>query len=292
MPMYKNIQVIANPAAGQDQPVLSTLNRVFDQHNAGWDIAVTHKKGDGAELARQAVVNGADLVIAYGGDGTVGDVAAGLIESEVPLAILPGGTANALATGLGISPDLATAAEQIFDSTPSPIDMGETSGKKFILRADMGLTVQALASREMKDRLGILSYVTSTIEALGNSSQIHFNMTIDNQSYEADGIACIITNHNALGTMGLNFGPNVDPSDGLLDVFVVGSAGEALSAVASGLIQLQEDATVGLHQWQGSTIQITADPVQLFGLDGDESGETPMTTHVLHHAIRVLIPNS
>ena len=292
MPMYKNVQVIANPAAGQDQPVLKILNHVFKEQDVDWNIAVTHQKGDGAELARQAVANGADLIVAYGGDGTVGDVAAGLMESDVPLAILPGGTANALATGLGISQNLEAAAGQIFTSTASPLDMGEANGEKFILRADMGLTVQALASREMKDRLGILSYVTSTIEALGNSPQIHFKMTIDNQSYEADGIACIITNHNALGTMGLNFGPNVDPSDGLLDVFVVGSAGEALSAVASRLIQLQEDATVGLHQWQGSTIQINADPVQLFGLDGDEAGETPMKTRVLHHAIRVLIPNT
>jgi YegS/Rv2252/BmrU family lipid kinase len=266
------------------------LNRVFSQHDTHWNIAVTHQKGDGAQLARQAVADGVDLVAAYGGDGTVGEVAAGLIESDVPLAILPGGTANALATGLGIAANLETAVAQIFTSTASPLDMGKANGETFILRADMGLTVQALASRDMKDRLGILAYVTATIEALGNLPQIHFSMSIDDQSLEADGIACIVTNHNALGTMGLNFGPRVDPGDGLLDMFVVGSAGDAVSAVASGLIQLQGDATVGLHQWQGRTMQITADPPQVFGLDGDEAGETPVEIETLPQAVQVLTP--
>ena len=288
--MVNNIHVIANPASGQDQPVLRTLNRVFSSHDSRWEIAITHQKGDGERLARQAVAAGADVVAAYGGDGTVGDVAAGLIGSEVPLAILPGGTANALATGLGIGPNLETAAEQIYSSSPQPMDMGTANGKHFILRADMGLTVQALASREVKDRLGVLGYITTTIEALGNPPQIHFQLQVDNQTIAIDGIACIVTNHYALGAMGLDFGPKVDPADGLLDAFVVGSAGEAISAVASRLIQIQQHDNIGLHQWQGRTITIDADPPQTFALDGDETDETPLKIEVLPQAIKVLAP--
>jgi diacylglycerol kinase family enzyme len=134
--------------------------------------------------------------------------------------------------------------------------------------------------------------VTTSIEALGNPNQIQFELTIDGQTIQTEGIACIVTNHNELGALGLNFGPKVDPGDGLLDVFVVGTVGEALSAVASGLIRLQEDATTGLQQWQGREIHITADPPQQFGLDGDPAGETPVSIRILPGAIRVLVPNA
>src|SRR5690606_33636656 len=97
---FKHIQVIINPAAGNNEPILNTLNDVFSQYDVFWDVSLTHKAGDGEQLARQAVENGADLVGAYGGDGTVGEVARGLIGSEVPLAVLPGGTGNSLAVSL------------------------------------------------------------------------------------------------------------------------------------------------------------------------------------------------
>src|SRR5690606_8096909 len=120
-------------------------------------------------------------IVVYGGDGTVGDVAAGMLDSEVPLAIVPGGTANALAVGLGIDPVLERAVEQIFESTPRAIDLGRANDELFILRANMGLSIETQATREDKERLGLLAYVTASIEVLGNPSNIQFEMTIDGQ---------------------------------------------------------------------------------------------------------------
>ena len=86
--MAKRIQVIINPAAGQPQPVLHTLNQDFREAGVTWDVSITQEAGDGTRLARQALDQGADVVVACGGDGTVMEVANGLVGSDVPLGIL------------------------------------------------------------------------------------------------------------------------------------------------------------------------------------------------------------
>ena len=92
--MSKRVQVIINPTAGQDQAILGILNQVFHDAGFAWDVSITNKAGDARRFARAAALAGIDVVAAYGGDGTVMEVASGLIGSTVPLAIFPGGTAN------------------------------------------------------------------------------------------------------------------------------------------------------------------------------------------------------
>src|SRR5919206_2640007 len=108
--MSKRVQVIINPTAGQDQPILGVLTRVFHAAGVAWDVSITKKAGDARRFARAAVEAGVDVVAAYGGDGTVMEVASGLIGTTVPLAIFPGGTANVMSMELGISSDLAEAS--------------------------------------------------------------------------------------------------------------------------------------------------------------------------------------
>ena len=92
--MAKRIQVVINPASGQPQAILNTLNKVFRENEVEWDISITQASGDARRFAENAAAAGADVVAAYGGDGSVMEVAQGLMGTNVPVAILPGGTAN------------------------------------------------------------------------------------------------------------------------------------------------------------------------------------------------------
>jgi diacylglycerol kinase family enzyme len=125
--MNKYVQVIINPTAGQDQSILGVLNRVFHDAGIRWDVSITNQAGDARRLARAAVEAGVDVVAAYGGDGTVMEVASGLIGTTVPLAIFPGGTANVMSLELGISSDLAEASALVCNEECAvvPIDMGQ-----------------------------------------------------------------------------------------------------------------------------------------------------------------------
>ena len=155
--MPKNIQVVINPASGQPDTILNKLNAVFHEAEIRWDVSITHENGDATRLAREAIKAGAEVVCAYGGDGTVMEVAHAVKGGEVPMAILPGGTANLMAVELGIPKDLTQAARVVVgeDSSIKKVDMGQVGERYFMLRLGMGVAGEKvrIADRKLKDRL-------------------------------------------------------------------------------------------------------------------------------------------
>ncbi|MFN8484195.1 MAG: diacylglycerol kinase family protein [Anaerolineae bacterium] len=295
---YKRIHAIINPAAGQDEPVLSALNRVFQAADVEWEIHVTKQSGDAERFAREAVAAGADCVAVYGGDGTQMEAARGLTGSDVPLAILPGGTANVLSIELGI-PGSAEAAAAMLTSQPTMrrwVDVGEVNGQRFILRVGLGLEAQMVegADREKKDRMGVFAYALSALQALRDPQPAHYAMTIDGQSVESDGLSCIITNVRSLGQSGINLPASVDVSDGKLDVFVIRQADLAslmrmLTTVVVGS-EPGEGPDGPLHHWQGSEISIVPTPLQSLQVDGEVLDPTALAIKVIPRAVQIVVP--
>jgi YegS/Rv2252/BmrU family lipid kinase len=180
--------VIINPSAGQDQPILGKLNRVFRPAKVDWDVFITQKAGDGRRLAEQAVAAGVDVVAACGGDGTISVVANGLFGSDIPLAILPSGTANVLSIELGIPNDLEEAAALICSqSSLRTVDLGQINQSCFVQRAGVGLEAQIIVKtdRDSKLRLGWLAYALSALHALNEPPLERYLLTLDGQQVEA-----------------------------------------------------------------------------------------------------------
>jgi diacylglycerol kinase (ATP) len=295
--MSKRVQVIINPTAGQDQPILGVLNRVFHDSGIAWDGSITNTAGDARRFAQAAVAAGVDVVAAYGGDGTVMEVASGLIGSSVPLAIFPGGTANVLSLELGISSDLAEATALVCNEECAiiPIDMGQLDEDQyFILRVGTGLEADMVggADRDLKNRLGTLAYALSALQAIQNPTLSRYRLTIDGQPVESEGISCLICNSGNLGSAGMTLSSAVSVRDGLLDVFVLQQANLAsLLALTRDVLTQTEPATAALQHWQGRDITLVAEPNQTVQADGEVLGQTPITAKVLPAAVRVIVPN-
>src|SRR5512143_3024271 len=100
LPSVKNIHIIINPAAGKREPALSIINSAMKEAGIKWEASITHQAGDGVRLAKAAAKEGIDALAVYGGDGTLMEASSGLMGSEIPLVILPGGSANVMATEL------------------------------------------------------------------------------------------------------------------------------------------------------------------------------------------------
>src|SRR5689334_16040766 len=178
----RRIHVIANPAAGQDRPFLNLFNNAFQVADIEWELLITKKAGDAERLTRESLAAGADVVAAYGGDGTVSEVANGLYGSDVPLAIFPGGTANVMSVELGIPGDLTGAVALACGSgVARPVDMGKIGDRLFLLRTAIGYTAEMTkgADREDKNRLGNLAYILSAIRALPNAQPVPYKLTLD-----------------------------------------------------------------------------------------------------------------
>lgn len=288
------IKVVINPASGTAEPVLPVLNDVFGGAGIGWDVAITHGAGDAEAAAATAAAEGYDYVGAYGGDGTLREVAAGIMKSSGPPVLpLPGGTGNAVADDLGLPADLAGAARVLtMPHELRPLDLGRIGDRYFALRVTMGLEADLVANTtpDMKARFGWFAYALSGLQALTSAPLAHYRVEVDGRSHEEDGLALLVANSANTGVAGVSISAGVDPSDGLLDVVVIqrsdipGLLGSAVDAV-----QGQEPRAV--CHWQGRRIRVEAEPQQAFLADGEDAGTTPFEVEVVPSAVRIVIPS-
>jgi YegS/Rv2252/BmrU family lipid kinase len=291
---YQHVHVIINPASGQDKPMLSTLNTVFQPEGIHWEVSITKAAGDAAQFARAAAQSGADVVAVYGGDGTVTEAAAGLAGTGVPLAILPGGTANAIAVVLGIPTALEPAVRLMVnaDSITRTVDLGQAGDRHFLIGVGIGIPGEwaASADREAKDRLGMLAYALSSIRAVANATMVRYRVTVDGQTVEREGVTCVIANAGSFGIPGFNLAPTIDMGDGLLDVLVIRNANlPAIVSLAANVVR-SDQSIAPFDHWQAREIEVVAEPDQPAQADGEVLDPGPVCARVLPGAVRFLTP--
>ena len=287
---YKRVQVVVNPAAGQDEPILNTLNDVFNRHKVDWEISVTRGPGDATRMAQQAVADGVDLVAGYGGDGTQMEIASGVMGSDTPMAILPGGTGNAMAFELKVPRNLRQALELICQSdNRQAVDLAKIGERYFMLRTYTGPKEEDIASREEKDRYGLLAYPAASLRVLSNLTAAQYKLTIDGETINDEGLMCFIFNAGSMGGVDVPKSVEVSVSDGLLDVFMANNDLQSQLAIASYVLSTGQ-ANTNIHHWQGKEITVEADPPQPVWIDGEPFGQTPFTATVLPQAIQVVVP--
>lgn len=298
----RRVYIVANPAAGQDNLNVRELNAIYRAANVDWDLGFTKKDGDAKRLAQEAAAAGVDVVAAYGGDGTVAEVASGLIGTRVPMAIIPGGTANVLSVELGIPGNFLQACallatEQLHRRR---VDVGLVDGRHFLLRMSIGLEARMVegADRNLKNRFGNLAYGLAALNALRNPQQYVYSFQIDGRQVVEEGIACIVANSGNLGLPNLRLASTIEVDDGLLDLIVVRSADMAgiISVISSMLGQTQTDSAEDetgngtLRHWQARKIRIAAEPNDVVQCDGELIGETPKDIEVLPGAVEIVVP--
>lgn len=288
------VHVIVNPAAGQDRPILKTLNSIFRNHGIEWDMFLTKKAGDGIRLARKAAEAGVDAVAVYGGDGTVREVTTGLIGTDIPILILPGGTANAMALALGVPTDLAAAANLLVcgDCGIRRVDIGVMNDECFLIGVGIGIPgeIADTADRESKDRLGILAYFISSVQALRNAATVAYRVTIDGTTFETDGVSCVILNAGQIGIPGVSLAPSIDMSDSKLDLLVFRSKSlPALVSLAAAVMR-QDEQAAAYDLYQGREITVEPRPLQPVQVDGEALPPGPVSAKILPCAGRYIVP--
>lgn len=305
--MRRRVFVVANPAAGQGNFDVKELNARFTAADVDWEVLFTKKFGDGERMALRALDEGADVVAAYGGDGTVAEVGGAIVGSGVPLAILPGGTANVMSIELGIPLPFDDALEVLCHEELSlrAIDVGKVNDRHFVLRLSMGLEARMVegADRILKDRLGTLAYALSALKAIATPEHLQFEFDIGGQTLREEGIACVIANSANLGVAGWQLAPDVSVSDGMLDIFVVnntsmptvmslltGILGQETKDVETEEIGTQTDSSRSVRHWQAKEITVRSSPPCSVQCDGEMIGDTPMKVSILPAALQVVVP--
>jgi YegS/Rv2252/BmrU family lipid kinase len=291
-------QLIFNPIASRTDTRI--VGRVVDEFlREGWDldIAGTTREGHASELARQGVKDGADLIAVYGGDGTTTQAMEGVVGSDTPVAIIPGGTGNLLAGNLRVPRNARAAARAAIRGTPRPIDLGRMQcnggDRYFAVGAGTGIDADIMAqtTTRAKRKWGMGAYVARGLELLGAPNVVPHRITIDGKTFETDALMVLAANCGEIipPVVRLKWGISFD--DGLFDVLVInaGTFVETMDAAWRMITGLGHGGKrVAFFSGKSVTVETeTPRPVQM---DGELCGETPFSAEIVPAAIRIVVP--
>ena len=189
------IGIVYNPFAGRlrgaGRERLDAAVRTFLTAGHEVELFATPGPNKAGEVARSAISQGCDMILAAGGDGTINETVNGLVGSPVAFGILPGGTANVLANEIGLSTRLGAAATQLLTAIPTRIALGavDLPGKPrrhFVMMAGVGLDARIVYNLdlELKKKLGKLAYWHAGFRQLMRPVE-RFTVAIDGQRHEA-----------------------------------------------------------------------------------------------------------
>jgi YegS/Rv2252/BmrU family lipid kinase len=234
-----------------------------------------------------------DLVIVYGGDGTLSEVARALCQTDTPLAIIPGGTANVMSKELGIPQDSREAIDLIIKGATKllTIDMGRANGVPFLLRISLGMMADMVlrADDDLKDSLGQLAYGVTAIQTLMHNETLKFGLLIDGEQVIEEGVSLTITNAGNIGISDFSFLPDMRVDDGLLDVILLNDADflSVLRVAGSTLLQTESDV---LRHWKCKKVSVFMEQPCSFIFDDREESAAEIHIEIIPCALKVLVP--
>jgi len=228
----------------------------------GWDaeVLLTEKAEAGVSAANGAALDGADLVVAVGGDGTVRGCAEGLAGTGVPLAIVPHGTANLLARTLGVPlhhPKAALTAALDAGGTDRRIDLAVADGVPFTAMAGMGLDAAVVAGTKLKHQFGWLAYAMSGAVHLA-LPPARFTIRMDDGPPIEREARSVVAGNSGLLPGGFSLLPDARLDDGLLDVGVLAPRGPfGWTRLATRVLTHSHHQDRMLERFQARKVEIT-----------------------------------
>jgi diacylglycerol kinase (ATP) len=292
-PPPRRAALLYNPAAGRRRHARRLGDLLAALAAAGWTAEPAPTPGPGAAtaMARELAASGdVQAVLAFGGDGTVREVAAGLVGSGIALGILPGGTVNLLARALGLPAEPRAAAAALADLAPRPLDVGLAGGTPFLMMVSAGLDGAALAALDgrFKGRLGRSAVAVQGLREWWRYGYPELEVQADGRSLAATFAA--VANIPLYGGP-FRLVPDARPDDGRLDLLVF-QGGRAST------VRFAWDLLRGAHVHRDDVTILPVQEVHLAGppgaiaqIDGDPCPEPlPLRIRLAPEKLLVLAP--
>ncbi|MEI6861444.1 MAG: diacylglycerol kinase family protein [Verrucomicrobiota bacterium] len=217
-------RIIYNPRSGDltRKPALLTLaQRWVSDHRPETTIVPTERGGHATELARQAVADGCGIIMAFGGDGTMNEVAQALLGTQATLALLPCGSGNGLARHLGIPLDPAAALSLLLTGRPRTIDAGLADSRPFFVVAGLGF--EAVIARRFSSltNRGLAGYIRTGVRTWWGYAPQDYAITHSGESpHTHRAFTLAVANSSQYGN-NARIAPAAEVDDGLLDLTAV-----------------------------------------------------------------------
>lgn len=272
------------------------LNEALEQlETLGFDLLEKKiKNADQIPAVIRSNQDKVDLVIIGGGDGTLNAAVEGLVESQLPLGILPLGTANDLARTLGIPTTLPEACQVIAEGKMQRIDLGWVNGKYFFNVASLGLSVKITRqlTKDIKQKWGVLAYAITAGKAVWESRPFNASIRINGQEPILVRTLQIAVGNGRYYGGGMTVAEDAAIDDRRLDLYSL----EAkdwwhILALMPAMKQGNHASWPGVRAFQGQEIEITTyNKKRSINTDGEITTTTPATFRVIPQALPVFVP--
>ncbi len=292
--MAKRVLLAINTRARSGQAARERAVAAFQK--LGHTIVEAELDGTPGDLSRAIVAqrDAVDVVVVGGGDGTLLTSIDGLVETKLPLAILPLGTFNELARTLGVPSEPEEVAAVVDDGVPLPLDLGRVNGVHFFNEASVGLStrVARLQTGAVKRALGMLAIPVTTLRALRYAKPMHLEIEAeDGTRRKVRALQLTVANSYRFG--GVVENPEASLEDGQLWLYSIDvrSVWHALAIlVAVALRRFQHAPEVTAVRGKRFLVRSLHDRAHRVYADSEDVAQLPAEFTIVPHGITVLVP--
>ena len=235
-------------------------------------------------------------MVCIGGDGTLNETIAGVLQSgvDLPIGYIPAGTTNDYANSIGLSSDVLQAARDAAGGEIQRLDVGSFNGRYFSYTASCGAFTRTSYStpQSLKNTLGHLAYILEGIKDLPSIRPYHLRVETESSVLEDDFIFCAITNSTSVGGILKLDKELVSLNDGLFEVMLIRSPEVAiqLTSIIHGITAMDLPNEM-VHFFEAGQIRVTSDEDIEWTLDGERAeGGSVAEMRNLHSAIQIVLP--
>jgi diacylglycerol kinase (ATP) len=295
----KRAAIVYNPVArslSRSLPLLDRAVAALARHGVEAYLVSTTAPGSAGGQVRREIDAGCDLIVAAGGDGTINEVANGMLHTRVPLAILPGGTANVLARETRMSTNLAKAIEELATMRPvriaaGSLRMGEAEPRSFLCMTGAGLDAEIVyhLNLDLKAAFGKFAYYVGGFSRAFCSLN-EFEVVVDGQRHEAS-FALISRVRNYGGDLEIARGASLLRSEFEIVLFR-GKQSLKYVPYLVGVAIGQAHRMSGYKALRGRSVTCSAlGGERIFAqVDGELAGQLPLTAELIPDALTLLVP--
>lgn len=300
----KKLLFVYNPRAGKEmlKPKLSDVLDIFVK--AGYEVTVhpTQAYRDAYYQIKEYEVGKYDLIACSGGDGTIDEVATGMMKRRemgkdvVPVGYIPAGTTNDFAKSLHIPRKPLAAADNAVKGVPFPCDIGKFNDSVFVYIAAFGIftDVSYETDQAVKNVLGHMAYILEGAKRIFNIPSYKIKVEHDGEVIEDEFIFGMVTNSRSVGGFSNMVGKNIVFDDGLFEVTLIKTPKNpiALQEIIAALLIEQVDTK---HMYTFKTKKITFDSVEEipWTLDGEFGGEQDyVEIENVQKAMEIMVPEN
>lgn len=297
--MEKKLFFVFNPKAGKGKIKTALMDIVDIFNKGGYEVIIraTQYPKDAYEMTKK-YADKVDLVVCSGGDGTLDEVVAGLVEtgSKVPVGYIPAGSTNDFAGSLFIPKNMVAAAEMIMAESVYRCDIGKFNKQTFTYIAAFGLFTDVAyeTDQDLKNILGHLAYLLEGVKRLFDIQSYHMKVTTEDEIFEDDFMYGMITNSRSVGGFKNLTGKNVDMNDGLFEVTLITTPKNPMDMqeIISGLMSGKDNSDL-IYTFKTSRIRIQSDEAVAWTLDGEYGGDhKEVEIRNLHRALNLYLTGS